>query len=297
MGVVIDLKMITSKLSQRLGKGIIIYVIIFSLALLLRTVYLYEISDSPGFSLLMGDSEFYDTWALEIAGGDWIGNEVFFSGPLYPYSLGMIYTIFGRNLLVVRIIQILLGATSCILLALAGRSFFSKRTGVISGILLAAYPSAIYFDCLIQKATFSLFLITLLLMLLGKIITDSNSKLWALSGIVLGFFALVRPNAFILSCVIILWMLVYFRRESKKKLLVSNTALILGIAIVLFPVALRNKIVADDFTLFVSNFGSNLYMGNNPNAKGVYSPLITDRCNIKYEIEDDTGQAEKDLGR
>lgn len=34
------------------------------------------------------DEESYERWGLELAGGDWIGDEVFFQEPLYPYALG-----------------------------------------------------------------------------------------------------------------------------------------------------------------------------------------------------------------
>ncbi len=35
----------------------------------------------------MGDSRAYDEWARRIAAGDWIGREVFYQAPLYPYFL------------------------------------------------------------------------------------------------------------------------------------------------------------------------------------------------------------------
>ena len=47
----------------------------------------------------MGDSRGYDEWARRIAGGDWLGHEVFYQAPLYPYLLGVIYAIAGRHLL------------------------------------------------------------------------------------------------------------------------------------------------------------------------------------------------------
>ena len=54
--------------------------------------------------MLLGDAHGYDEWARRIAGGDWIGSEVFYQAPLYPYFLGVIYAIAGRDLLIVRIV-------------------------------------------------------------------------------------------------------------------------------------------------------------------------------------------------
>ena len=41
------------------------------------------------------DEASYDTWARELAAGDWLGDEVFFQEPLYPYLLGVAYSLFG----------------------------------------------------------------------------------------------------------------------------------------------------------------------------------------------------------
>src|SRR5438128_12098809 len=81
---------------------------------------------SPFFPVLMGDSHGYDEWAQRIAGGDWIGHEVFYQAPLYPYLLGVIYAIGGRSLLLVRIIQVIIGAASCALLGVAASRLFSR---------------------------------------------------------------------------------------------------------------------------------------------------------------------------
>ena len=36
--------------------------------------------------------------ARAIAGGDWMGREVFFQEPLYPYALGSLYAVVGESL-------------------------------------------------------------------------------------------------------------------------------------------------------------------------------------------------------
>jgi len=84
-----------------------------------RLLHIWQIRAAPFFSALMGDSHGYDEWAQRIAAGDWLGHEVFYQAPLYPYLLGVTYAIAGRSLLVVRIVQALIGSASCVLLALA----------------------------------------------------------------------------------------------------------------------------------------------------------------------------------
>jgi hypothetical protein len=53
-----------------------------------RVVHLWQIQSAPFFTILLGDSKAYDVWARQIASGDWLGTEVFYQAPLYPYVLG-----------------------------------------------------------------------------------------------------------------------------------------------------------------------------------------------------------------
>lgn len=108
---------------------------IFALALALRIVYLWQIRDAPYFTLLMGDARSYDAWARRIAAGDWIGSEVFYQAPLYPYFLGIIYRFFGHDLVAVRVVQSILGAAGATLLGHAVWRLFGKQAGIVGGIV------------------------------------------------------------------------------------------------------------------------------------------------------------------
>ena len=50
---------------------------IFGVALAVRLLHVWLLSRSPYFDALMGDARGYDEWARRIAGGDWVGTEVF----------------------------------------------------------------------------------------------------------------------------------------------------------------------------------------------------------------------------
>ena len=121
-------------------------------ALAIRLICLFELRGSPFFSVLIGDSLQYDTWARRIASGDWLGSEVFYQSPLYPYLLAALYRT-GIDTFGVRLLQSALGAASCVILAIAGRRFFDQRdqrdqrdarAGLVAGALLAIYPPAIF---------------------------------------------------------------------------------------------------------------------------------------------------------
>src|SRR3954470_1674754 len=134
---------------------------IFLTALAVRLMHVWLLSRSPFFDALLGDAHGYDEWARRIAGGDWIGTDVFYQAPLYPYFLGVLYKIFGHSLVAVRVAQAIVGAGSCALLGLAGHRFFSRPVGLVAGFGLAVYAPAIFFDALIQKSVLDLFFLTL----------------------------------------------------------------------------------------------------------------------------------------
>ena len=119
-------------------------------AFVVRLVYLAQLLNAPFFDLRLGDAEAYHEWALRIAGGDWIGTDAFYQAPLYPYFLAGVYALFGNGAGIVRLVQAAIGAGSCVLLSAAGMALFG-RWGATAGVLLAIYPTAIFFDGMMEK--------------------------------------------------------------------------------------------------------------------------------------------------
>src|SRR6185369_6448999 len=74
-------------------------------------------------------------------------------------------------------------------------------------------------------------------------------------------------------------------------------AFMLGLAIVLLPVAIRNYAVGGGFYLTTSQFGPNFFIGNNANADGTYMSLRFGRGAPEYERQDATELAEHATGR
>jgi tetratricopeptide (TPR) repeat protein len=75
------------------------------------------------------------------------------------------------------------------------------------------------------------------------------------------------------------------------------TPFLVGVLLVLLPVAARNYSVAGGWYLTTSQFGSNLYIGNHPGAHGSYVALREGRGSPEYERLDATELAEADSGR
>lgn len=270
---------------------------IFVLAFSVRLLYLFQIESVPLFYHLASDARVYDGWAQRIAAGDWLGHGVFYQAPLYPYFLGLLYSILGRDLWSIRIVQIVLGAATCGLLCWVGKLFFSRKVGVASGLLLALYGPAIFYDGLIQKAFLDLFLLTLLLLLLGRAQLKPHWGLWIAAGFVLGLLGLSRENALLWLLVLPAWIWFYFPGNRPQMRCAWVGLFLLGLTLVLFPVGLRNLKVGGEFALTTSQFGPNFFIGNNPDADGTYVPLRGGHGDPQFERQDATEIAEQSLDR
>ncbi len=270
--------------------------LIFAFALTVRGLHLWRLTDSVLFDMRMGDSRVYHLWARQIAGGDWLGSEVFYQAPLYPYFLATIYALLGDELLVVRIVQIILGACSCVFLARAGWGFFSKPAGIVAGLLLAVYAPALFSDAMVQKSVLDIFFICLALWILSAPDLLARPLQCLGLGVVIGALVLSRENALAFVIVLLPWLLLKppFSRRRRVALAAS---FLCGAALVLLPVALRNAYVAGEFHLTTSQFGHNFYIGNNPAADGSYAPLLLGRGEPLIERSDAIELAQQALGQ
>lgn len=268
---------------------------LFAVAFGLRALHVSQLRSAPFFDLYLGDARSYHSWALEIAGGSWFGDAVFYQAPLYPYFLGSLYALFGDDAETIRLFQALLGAASCVLLADAGRRIFSPGAGIAAGTLLAIYAPAIFFDGLIQKASLGLALLCLAIWAIARLMQRPGLGASLLLGLSLGALVLTRENALAIAGVVLLWMALPFRSDPARWL--HTSALLLGMAALLLPVTLRNWSIGGEWHLTTSQLGPNFYIGNNRDATGTYMPLRRGRGDPLSEQRDARALAERALGR
>jgi tetratricopeptide (TPR) repeat protein len=276
-----------------------------AVALVVRLLHVWQMRDTLFFSVLMGDSRGYDAWARQLAAGDWIGSEVFYQAPLYPYFLGVVYALVGRDLLAVRLIQAVLGAVSSVALGYATRRLVSPAAGLVAGLMLALYPPAIFFDGLLQKSVLDVLFVCLSLAIIGHIVsTGGRTGSWLTLGITMAALSLTRENALALVAVVLVWAAsprqlppAIATPRADRWPLTAPAAIVVGLACVLVPVAARNYAVGGGFYLTTSQFGSNLFIGNNPLADGSYMSLRAGRGSPEFERLDATELAEQASGR
>ncbi|MFP6564970.1 MAG: glycosyltransferase family 39 protein [Myxococcota bacterium] len=271
---------------------------IFALALALRLVHLGSIADLPTFEYLIADAKVYDAWGQRLAAGDWLGREAFYQAPAYPYLLGLIYAVFGHDLEWTHRLMMGLGALSCVLAFATTRLLFGFGAALAAGVLLAIYPVAIFYDGQIGKTGLGLFLVSATLFALVRLQLRPARRAAALAGVALGLLCLTRENALIFAPIIPCWILWRFAGEGGRRRALGLAAVFaLGLALVLGPVALRNVVVGGSLAVTTSQLGPNFYIGNNPEATGLYAPLVPGRHVPAFESPDASRLAEAALGR
>ena len=263
----------------------------------LRLLHVFELRDEPILKTLIGDGQEYDAWAVRIAAGDWLGTDVFYQTPLYPYFVGLIYKVLGHAPFLLRLVQAGLGATSCVWLAIATRAFFGPRAALVGAAALAIYPPAVFFDGLVQKASLDLWLMTGLLAVAGSARLRPSPRLFVLMGLVIGALMLNRETTRVLLPVVVAWVLTDFLRWPLKQRLAWTAMLFVGTALVTLPVASRNLYVGGEFLISTSQAGPNLYIGNRHGANGLYEPLVPGRGHVRHERADAVRLASAASGR
>ena len=203
------------------------------------------------------------------------------------------YKVFGDGPTMVRFIQAVIGAGSCMLLAAAGMALFGKY-GAVAGALLAIYPPAIFLDGLREKSTLVCFFTAALLYLLAARHARFREFL---AGVVLGLLSLTRENALLLAVPVLLWILSNDSHGTRWLTWRAAAALLAGCVLVLLPVGARNYAVGGEFHLTTSQFGPNFYIGNHAGARGLYDPLVPGRGNAADERGDAVRLAEEASGR
>jgi len=275
--------------------------LVFALALVLRLAYLGFMMDSPLFDMPTMDAGVHDSWALQLSGEErgpmpWDG-EPYFRAPLYPYFLGLLYKLPGSPYLLVRLVQFLMGALSCALLFLIGRRLYDRRTGLIAGIMAAFYWIFIYFEGELLLPVLIVFLNLLAVLALVEALRSPRPWLFLLSGLFFGLSAITRPNVLLVLPFAAGWAWWLLRRENPRRALLAAGAMLLGAALCILPVTVRNAVVGGDRVLIASQAGVNFYMGNNELSDGRTAWIPGTRATWWGGYEDAIRIAEEDEGR
>lgn len=268
-------------------------IVLLVLALAIRVLYLFQYQESSLWESLTVDNWYHHNWANSLAEGNIFGDTTYFRAPLYIYCLGLLYAVLGTSLWVARLFGLAVGLASVALTYLLGRKLVDHRAGVVAGLLHAFYPIALYFEgeLLLDSLFMLLVEAAVLLFLRWQESRQGSDLLWA--GLACGLAAITRPTVLVMVPLILVWVLIASGVGSRAR---QVFLFLVGLALVVGPVFVRNLLVAGDPVLISSQGGVNLFIGNNDRADG-FSAAMPEPMGHNWEIAQVTWQAEQELGK
>lgn len=272
--------------------------VIFILAFLVRFIYIQGIKKAPLFYYPTMDPLFYLNWAKEILAGNIFAKVPYYKAPLYVFFLASVLKVSHLSLYVVRIIQILMGSSGCVLIYLLGRKMFSSRIGLGAGILGSLYFPLVYFEGELLITSLIVFLDLVLLLLLLR--TQKTPSFWKflICGAVLGLSAIARPNILLFGVAVPFWIWLTFKDKIPvRKISIFVFSFALGVILLVLPVTSINYCVGEDLVLISWHGGINFYLGNNSEASGYKAIAPEIRQTWWGGFFDSIEQAETAMGR
>ena len=292
-----------------------------TVSLELRLGYLARLVASPLGEFLFGDLLVYQTRALAILGGDWLGRDApFYSSTLYPYVVAGIYRVFGTHPGAVYVFQAFLGSVTTWLVFRIGTGILGKARGAVAALLGAFYAPLAFFEGQLLMMTWTVFSVTLCLHWAVRAGGEGRRLFAFLSGLALGVAASDKPNLLVMAAALpVAWKMCAARPgepvpgpaqdatasarppKSRSLGLAQTVAFAAGILVVLLPLAARNLRVTGGRVLLSASSGINLAIGNGARADGTYREPWSDDDHESARLTDlaeaSRVRAERALGR
>jgi tetratricopeptide (TPR) repeat protein len=258
-----------ARLDDSLARGPRWPLVILAVAFLLKLAFVLQSRDALYIRVPIMDARDYDTMAQQIAQGNLLRQQAFFMGPLYPYFLGLIYSLFGRDFTLVRLIQAFGGAATVMLVFLIGRRVFRPSAALAGVVLLALCGSMTFYETELLMEWLGALLNCTAIWLLVTARDDSPWHRFALAGAALGASALARASILLFALFVLVWLLRTAHPARRARALAYAAALVA----MLLPAMIHNAIVSRVFVPVTSNAGVNFYIGNSRTATGRFEPI------------------------
>jgi len=240
---------------------------ILLVALVIRIIYLVTYSGLTEWDMFTVDTGFHHRWAQSIADGNIFGDDIYIRGPLYIYLLGMCYAVFGATIWIGKILGLVIGLATTVVVYKLGMRLYGKSAAVIASLFYSLYPIAIYFEGeLLADSLFTL-LLTMSILLLIYAVDKKTLKSVVWVGVIFGLAAITRPIILGLLPIFLIWYLNSIWKQDRKW--ISVVVFFISIMAVIAPVTIRNLVVGGEPVLVASSGGINFYIGNNPEADGL----------------------------
>ena len=279
-----------------LRKGVLFLVVLFCISLGIRVAYIADgnVKERP----LGGDARWYDLGArgfksivqnfnqlgVPLLKGDLderkraelgMNNDAkgFFRCPLVSFTFGLIFLIFGENLLHIHIFHILVSSSSILLIYLIGKAIHSHKVGFYSALIAILYTPFIKIDGAIESEPIAVFVVLGVIYCGIRAISSAHPKRYVVFGASL-FFLMIARAAFKFSFIFFLIVgFIIIWRTHKKNWITCMVFFTAGFLVcLLLWMILTNLIVGTPLLGSYSRKGGDLlYRGSNIHVEGYHT--------------------------
>jgi tetratricopeptide (TPR) repeat protein len=243
----------------------------------------------PTFEVAVVDAGVYHDAAMRFAEGERLIDDAFWQPPLFPLLLGVLYRLAGPDVALARCVLAAIAVSSCLLVWWIGRQVFSRRVGLLAGLVAAVYGPFVFFSTRLLPTGLAVLLVLAALVVLIRCLHRPRWYDWLLFGLLAGLATITVANAGVLVLIGLITAIVSGRegrtpagslavclsqtedgRRRHRPLWpqgVACIALAIGAAIPIGSVTIRNYRACGEWVILSTNGGINFYIGNNPQAE------------------------------
>jgi 4-amino-4-deoxy-L-arabinose transferase-like glycosyltransferase len=233
-------------------------------ALLVQVVLVWETARQTAFMFPLVDSSTYHQLAQSFLRGT-VPRTPFWQPPLYPWFLAGVYGLLGVSMTAARAAHGLLGVAGALLTLALGIRLGGRGVGIAAGVAAAVCGPLLFFQTQLLPVGLAVVLDVAVVLQVLRALDRPSWGRWLLAGGGLGLAGLAVPNALVMGAVALpLAWRTGSSGGSGKRAWSGAVALLAGLAMVVGPVALRNRVVGKQGVLISTNSGINFYIGNNP---------------------------------
>jgi len=246
--------------------------VVFSLALALRILYLRQVMTNPNYVETGADGPVYDELAWSIARGEGIRQSFTDRFPLlllgYVWLASAVYAVAGHNYFVLCALQGVIGAAACLVLFAVAKSLFGALVARVAVVFAAISFPLLFAAAAMGHQAIDVFLTLLLVWWLWHVATRAQPGWWQWAGIgaLFGCAIAVRETVVFFLAFVMLWIPLVFHRRSWTGSVAAVAALLLGVMVLLLPV-LVPKVATEEQRRGLRIHFDRLYTGEaDPNA-------------------------------
>jgi len=206
-------------------------------------------SDAGGYhqiAINLLEHRVYSVYPLSSSGTPIGHRDPILRTPVYPFFVAGIYAVSGYRVYMVLLLQIVMGAVSCLIIYKIGTLLFNNKVGFLAGCLLAVdFASLLYTNTLMTETVFAfLFLISIYFVV--RFLKRSSIKYLVWAGFFMGLATLCRPVSLYFPIFLVPFFIFssFAERPRLASRITNGLVFVLVLLLTLSPWLIRNSIVS-----------------------------------------------------